>query len=160
MQFSQQPKGKPMKKVAALKGRSIPQHLPAKAPKRTGKRGIGPKDDPLEGLTTTIKAVRASGVAEIRGEKVTEPKEPKKPRQARLPQMEEPAIEALEALAESYDESMKEGWAHLEKADVAKKALLAEMEKLGKTKYVHGRIEIEIKPEGKKIKIKVKGNKE
>lgn len=106
--------------------------LPSKAPKRTGKRGIGPKPDPVE-----VEA-------------------PKKPRQARLPQMEDPAIEELESAAEEYANIRDRRMALTTDEVACKEELLALMEKHEKTHYRHAGVEVDVVVESKKVKVRIK----
>ena len=70
--------------------------LPKTAPRRSGRRGIGPV--PIDEVKDFSKPVKKDLEAEL----LETPETPRKPKQARLPEMEDSLIEGLESLAESY----------------------------------------------------------
>jgi hypothetical protein len=116
------------------------QHaLPKRPPKRTGRRGIGPKLDPAEDFGNPVKA-----------------EEPKKPRQARLPEMQDPQIEELEAKAEAYAEVRDQRMALTPEENRLKTELLGLMKKHGKTSYVHDGYDIKVIVESEKVRVRVK----
>jgi len=110
-------------------------HLPTRAPRRSGKRGIGPLEPPVE-------------------------PQAKKPRQARLPEMEDPEIEELEGLAENYAEIRDQRMALTPQEKKLKDDLHAAMKRHGKEKYVRDGIEIKIVHEQETVKVKVKKTSE
>lgn len=89
-------------------------------------------------------------------EMLTDPEAPKKPKQARLPQMEDPKIEELEYAAESYAEIRDQRLALTPQEKKLKDDLLAAMKRNGKQAYRRDGIEIEIIPEGEKVKVRIK----
>ena len=107
--------------------------LPSRAPKRTGKRGVGPAPD----------------AAEV-----------KKPRQARLPEMEDPVIEELEGLAETYAGVRDQRMALTPQEKKLKDDLHAAMKRHGKETYLRDGIEIKIVHESETVKVKVKKTSE
>ena len=113
-------------------GASLPKH----APKRTGRRGIGPRDEEAS------------------------PSDAKKPRQARLPEMEDPEIEELEGLAETYASIRDQRMALTPQEKKLKDDLHAAMKRHGKEKYLRDGIEIKIVHEQETVKVKVKKNSE
>jgi len=116
-------------------------HLPARAPKRTGKRGVRPLDA-AEDFETPVKK---------------EPEtETKKPRQARLPQMEDPEIEELESSAEDYADIRDQRMELTKEETRLKGELLGLMEKHGRTSYVHEGYDIKVIVESKKLKVRIK----
>jgi len=125
--------------------------LPKSAPKRSGKRGVGPKLDTVDDFD---KPVRSEAFAPHAEEK------PKKPRQARLPEMEDAAIEALEVLAESYA-SIRDQRQELTTEEVRlKNELLDAMHKENKTSYVHSGVEIRVIVEKEKVRVRIKREEE
>ena len=121
--------------------------LPKRAPKRTGKRGVGPKPDE-EVLEVSLSSESESGAGT------------KKPRQARLPQMEDAEIEELESAALDYAEIRDERQLLTPKEVEAKEKLLSLMKAHDKQTYRHGNIEITRIVEKEKIKVKVSREKE
>ena len=103
-------------------------------PKRSGKRGIGPKED------AALEVV--------------------KPAQARLPEMDDPEIEELERLAESYAKIRDERQALTSEEVRLKNTLLAVMHSYKRTSYVHAGIEIKIVFEKEKVKVRVSREKD
>ena len=110
----------------------IERKLPKQAPKRSGKRGIGPAPE----------------------------KEESKPKQPRLPSMEDARIEALEAGAEEYVSARDERMALTEVEVEAKNKLLRLMHEHNKTAYKHNGYEIRVVAESEKLKVKVKKDDE
>lgn len=113
--------------------------LPRHAPKRTGRRGIGPAGE----------ALRPPG---------DEP--PKKPRQARLPQMEDSRIEALEAKAEEYADVRDQRMALTPQEKKLKDDLLALMKANNKERYFRDGIEIKVVHEHESVKVRLKKTEE
>lgn len=89
-------------------------------------------------------------------ELLTDPEAPKKPKQARLPQMDDPQIEELESLAESYADVRDQRLALTPQEKKLKDDLLAAMKRNHKQLYRRDGIEIEIVPEGEKVKVRLK----
>jgi hypothetical protein len=112
--------------------------LPKHAPRKTGKRGVGPAPEPPE---VTVEA-------------------DKKPRQARLPGVEDPEIEELESAALDYAEIRDQRQLLTPKEVEAKEKLLSLMKAHDKQTYRHGNIEITRIVEKEKIKVKVSKEKE
>lgn len=116
-------------------------HLPTRAPKRTGKRGVRPLDA-AEDFETPVKK---------------EPEaETKKPRQARLPQMEDPQIEDLESSAEDYADIRDQRMELTKEETRLKGELLGLMKKHGRTSYVHDGYDIKVIVESEKLKVRIK----
>jgi len=117
-------------------------HLPSKrnAPRRSGRRGIGPVDE---------------------AEKRVEEAIAKGPKQKQFAGMEDERIEELESAAEFYAELRDKRQALTAQEVPAKKRLLDFMHANHKTHYKHGEIEIEVitKKESVRVTIgKAKGN--
>jgi hypothetical protein len=112
-------------------------------PRKSGKRGIGPKPDP-EDLAPGAEVLET-------------PETPrKKPRQARLPQMEDPQIEELEGSAENYADIRDQRMELTKEETAAKDELLGLMKKHGKTSYVHDGYDIKVIVESEKLKVRIK----
>jgi hypothetical protein len=107
--------------------------LPKRAPRKSGRRGIGPPPETDESSET-----------------------PKKPRQARLPGIEDPEIEELEAAAESYADVRDQRMALTPVEAKHKEDLLALMHKHEKKSYVHGNIDIKVVVESEKVRVRIK----
>jgi hypothetical protein len=80
----------------------------------------------------------------------------KGPRQTSLPGMEDRKITALDNAALSYDEIKKQRMALTEQEVEAKELVRSMMHKQGKTTYKHNGIQIDLVPEGEKVKVKIK----
>jgi hypothetical protein len=113
--------------------KSAKGHLPKTAPKRTGKRGVGPLD-PEEDFDQPVR----------------------KPRQARLPEMEDPAIEELEAKAEQYASIRDQRIALNAQEKPLKDGLLDLMKKNKKTHYHRDGVSIDIVTEKETVRVKIK----
>ena len=100
--------------------------LPKHAPKRTGKRGIGPVDD-----------------------------DAKPAKQKRLPGMEDPAIEELEDAAKEYAGLRDHRMRLTEQESAMKESLLGLMKKHSKETYRHDGVEIRIVHEEETVKVKL-----
>ena len=118
--------------------------LPKHRPKRTGKAGIGPKEDAPAGELLTAP-----------GEE-----KPKKPRQARLPDMEDPQIEALESKAEEYADIRDQRMALTPQEKKLKNDLLALMKANNKERYFRDGIEIRVVHESETVKVRLKKTEE
>ena len=130
----------PKRKAKSYMKSSLPKHRP----KRTGKAGIGPKEDAPAGELLTAP-----------GEE-----KPKKPRQARLPEMDDPEIEELEAAAQDYAEIRDERMALTPREKKLKDDLLAAMIRHNREKYVRGNIEIKVVREAATVKVRIKKTSE
>src|SRR5438105_1334879 len=90
--------------MAVAKKKSKSHDLPSKPPKRTGKKGIQPRE--LSGDLVEQDAARSAGeevVVVEEQELLRTPENAKKSRrQPRLPAMEDPEIEDLEEAAKDY----------------------------------------------------------
>jgi hypothetical protein len=138
---------KPAKRKAAAKA-SLPKH----APKRTGKKGIGPAPDKSDDLPELDSVGRP-----IEQEQLETPDTPKrKPRQPRLPTMQDPEIEELETAAEAYADVRDQRMELTLQEVQLKEELLKLMESHGKTSYVHDGYDIKVVMEAKKVKVKIK----
>jgi hypothetical protein len=84
----------------------------------------------------------------------------KKPKQDRLPGTEDAAIAELESAAESYAETRDERVALLAEEVEQKAQLLALMHKFKRTHYEHNGVEVDVVPEGEKLKVKIRKPKE
>ena len=80
----------------------------------------------------------------------------KSPRQKALPGMEDRKISALDNAAIDYDDVKKQRMALIEQEVEAKELVRTLMHKEGKTKYKHNGIEIDLVPEGEKVKVRIK----
>jgi hypothetical protein len=136
------------------KKKSPAAHLPKHSPRKTGKRGIGPRDD-AEPLET---AAAPQETQESEEEQLITPQTPKKarkPRQPRLPEMEDPAIEELESAAEEYASVRDRRMALTEDEVAVKEELLDLMHRHNKTKYFHNGVEIRVVPSDETVKVKI-----
>ena len=128
--------------------------LPKVAPKRTGKRGVGPKHEPEEEATEPLNASSENGTTEKpKGEPLDSEK---KPRQARLPEMQDPEIEELEAAAEEYASIRDQRMALNEEEHELKMNLLNLMHQHNKKKYIHEGVEIRVVVSDETVKVKIK----
>jgi len=123
--------------------------LPKRAPRKSGRRGIGPP--PLDAKEDFENPVKQEPEAEL----LVTPDNPKKPKQQRLPSMEDAKIEALESLAESYAE-IRDRRQELTTEEVRlKKELLDAMHAEHKTDYVHAGVEIHVIVEKEKVRVRI-----
>lgn len=106
--------------------KSVEDHLPKRAPKKSGKRGIGPAHDPDHGKTS------------------------------RLPGMEDAAIEDLENAAREYANLRDNRLQVLKDEVAVKEDLLLLMKSHHKEKYTHDGIEIRLVHEKENVKVKIK----
>jgi len=116
--------------------------LPKRAPRKSGRRGIGPKEEVESGESET-------GEVSV-----------SKPRQGRLAGMEDAKIEEIEAAAESYAEIRDRRQALTAEEVPAKKKLLELMHANEKTSYHHNGIEVKVVVEKEKVKVKIKKDSE
>jgi len=117
-------------------------HLPTKAPRKSGKRGIGPKPDEEDGKELLSDANKRRG------------------KTGRLPGLEDPAIEELEDTARDYA-NLRDDRMHLTTKEVeAKETLLGLMKKHKKETYNHDGIEVKITHEKESVKVRIKKEKD
>jgi hypothetical protein len=139
--------------------------LPKPAPKKTGKKGVGPRE--FAGDLTEQDAARQEKESpkQPEGEPLKVPpaegeRAKKSPRQRRLPEMEDPKIEELESAAEEYADVRDQRMALTPDETRLKKELLDLMHKHGKTSYVHKNIDIKVIVESEKVKVRIKKEEE
>jgi hypothetical protein len=123
--------------------------LPKHAPKRTGKRGIAPRD------------VSGDARQEDEQELLKTPENAKKqPKQARLKGMEDPKIAELEVAAEEYAD-VRDRRMELTKEEVSTQGeLLRLMKKHGKTTYHHEGYDLKIVAEKEKVRVRIHKDKD
>jgi hypothetical protein len=155
------------------KTKAVEKHLPAVAPKKTGRAGIKPLDPvedfenptfvPPEPEPPTSEEVKEflDGAAATREKRAAKKKpeivkDPQKGKTERLPGMEDPAIEELEDCAREYANTRDDRMLLLGKEVELKEDLLNLMKKHKKTVYLHDGVEIKIVHEKEAIKVKVK----
>jgi hypothetical protein len=159
------------------KTKAVEKHLPAVAPKKTGRRGVRPVDyenpEPLppsdvvfvppEPEPPTSEEVKEflDGAAATREKRAAKKKpeivkDPQKGKTERLPGMQDPAIEELEDCAREYANTRDDRMLLLGKEVELKEDLLNLMKKHKKTVYLHDGVEIKIVHEKEAIKVKVK----
>lgn len=149
------------------------KHLPTKAPKKTGQRGIKPLDPvedfeaptfvPPEPEPPTSEEVKefldgAAATREKRKEKVKKPqvvKDPQRGKTERLPGMEDSAIEDLEDCAREYANTRDDRMYLLEKEVEMKEKLLDLMKKNKKEFYKRDGVEVRLVHEKESVKVKV-----
>ncbi len=149
----------------------IEKHLPEKAPKRTGQRGIKPLD-PVEDFETPTRVPEPEpptseevkefldGAAATR-EKRNAKKKPEivkdqRGKTERLPGMQDNILEDLEDAAREYANTRDDRMLLLGKEVELKEELLNLMKKHKKMVYVRDGVEIKIVHEKEAIKVKVK----
>jgi len=128
--------------------------LPRTAPRRSGRRGVGPV--PLDEAKDFNEPVKTEAAAEPQPELLETPETPRKPRQVRLPQMEDAKIEELEAAAENYADIRDQRMALTPEETRLKTDLLALMHTHGKTSYVHNGYDIKVVVESEKVRVRIK----
>jgi hypothetical protein len=129
-------------------------HLPKKAPKKTGKSGIGPKPDPAD----ESPAPPATAPASRKPELLVDAN--KRPKQSRLPTMEDAKIEELEDLAGDYA-AVRDKRQKLTLDEVELKQDLLDLMKANKKEtYLHNGIEIRVVHEKENVKVKIKKDKD
>lgn len=92
--------------------------------------------------------------------KKSKPKVKKSPRQEALPGLEDRGIKAIDTAAADYNDVKTQRIALLADEVSLKQELLTLMKRYKKSHYKHGTIEIDIKPEGEKIIVKIKDENE
>jgi hypothetical protein len=113
--------------------------LPAKAPKRTGRAGIGPKEDgPDREAPEPLEKVLAE------------------PKQKRLPTMEDNKLADLEAAAERYAEIRDRRMALTDEEVGLKASLLTIMKRHSKVSYKRDGIEVNIVVKDETVRVKIK----
>lgn len=143
--------------------KKIERHLPEKAPKKTGRSGIGPVPEP-DVPTSEEVAEFLDGAASTREKRQEKAKKGKKPeivrdpqrgKTERLPGMQDPEIEELEDAAREYANIRDDRVLLLGKEVELKEELLGMMKKHGKTVYIHDGVEIKLVHEKESVKVKV-----
>lgn len=138
--------------------KNVAEHLPEVAPKRSGKRGVGPVDVPPEPPVPTSEDVKEflDGVSSTREKRKTK-KAPIEmpPQDQRLPGMEDASIEELETAAKRYAVIRDKRMALTDQEVDQKDLLLTLMHRHGKKEYRHRGIFIKIVPEGEKVRVKI-----
>jgi hypothetical protein len=114
-------------------------HLPKKAPKKTGKKGIGPLDDEATKLTA-LKP---------------EPSSDRGKRQKELPGMENKHLEDLEETATDYAEVRDKRMALTRRETDLKDVLLTLMKRHEKTVYRVEEMEIRVVAKDETVKVKI-----
>jgi hypothetical protein len=149
--------------------KSVAEHLPEKAPKRTGRAGIKPLDPvedfesptrvPPEPEPPTSEEVKEflDGAAATREKRAAKkkPVEITVQTDQRLPGMEDAAIEELEDAAKRYAVVRDKRMALTDQEVDMKELLLTLMTRHGKKEYRHHGIEIKVVPEGAKVKVRI-----
>jgi hypothetical protein len=132
-------------------------HLPAKPPKKTGKRGPRPEPAQVSGDLVAQDEARTEkeNTEQPQGSALPE-SEKKKPRQGRLPTMEDPAIEELEDSAEEYADIRDQRMELTREESRLKDELLGLMKKHKKTSYVHDGFDIKVIVESEKLRVRIK----
>jgi hypothetical protein len=148
------------------------QHLPAKAPKRTGRAGVKPLD-PVEDFETPLRVPEpepptseevkefldgAAATREKRKEKAKKPqvvKDPQKGKTERLPGMDDAILEELEDAAREYANTRDDRMRLLEAEVELKASLLDLMKKNKKTFYKRDGITIQIVAKDETVKVKL-----
>jgi hypothetical protein len=92
--------------------------------------------------------------------KAAEPPKRKKEAPARLPGMADAAITELNQAALDYAEGRDERMEMTKREVELKTRLIGLLHKHGKTKYVYEDIEIELIPEGEKVRVRIHKEKE
>jgi hypothetical protein len=147
----------------------VEKHLPKTPPKKTGSRGIGPKEDgmPIPTKEEAKEMAAAMGfttaVADTReGRKKRAKREPElledaaRGKQARLPTMEDPVIEDLESAARLYADTRDKRMRLLDYEVQLKEDLLGLMVKNKKRRYVRDGVTIEIVAKEETVKVRIK----
>jgi hypothetical protein len=124
-------------------------HLPARPPRKSGKRGIGP-----------LEPDEKTRSAEPREAELLSDANKKRGKTGRLPGMEDPQIEELEDGAREYanirDDRMKLTTAEVD----AKAELLSLMKKHKKETYNHDGVEVKLVHEKESVKVRIKKDKD
>jgi len=124
-------------------------HLPKKAPKKTGKKGIGPLlVDEEATKSTASKPELLSDANKKRG------------KTRRLPGMEDPQIEELEDTAREYVNVRDDRMVLTREESGMKEKLLALMKKHSKRVYHHDGVEIKVVAEEETVKVRVVKDKD
>jgi len=113
--------------------------LPKRAPKKTGRRGVGPK--PLDDKQDFDKPTKQQLLKDAA-------------RQARLPGMEDTAIEEIETTARQYKSKQDKRIAILKQEVDLKNLLLGLLHQHGKSSYYRDGLAIDIVPTSEKVKVR------
>src|ERR1700687_2219790 len=155
-----------MTKKKAHRAADPADKLPKHPPRKTGKRGIGPRDLPGD-LVEQDKARQAAETPappEPEGELLETPDTPKpkrgRPRQTELPGMEDKHLEDLEDLARDYAGVRDERMALNRTESDLKGKLLDLMKKHGKKMYRVEEMEIRVVVTEEKVKVRILEEKE
>lgn len=128
--------------------KNVQDHLPKKAPKRSGKKGIGPLEDGKMAAAEPHEPELLSEANKKRG------------KTKRLPGLEDSEIEELEDSAREYA-NLRDDRMNLLKQEVAMKdSLLALMKKHSKRLYKHDGVEVKIVHEEETVRVKILKEKE
>ena len=155
-----------MTKKKAHRAADPADKLPKHPPKKTGRKGIGPRDLPGESLVEQDKARQTAEQpsAEPQGEILETPSTPKtkrgRPRQTELPGMEDKHLEDLEDLARDYAGVRDERMALNRTESDLKGKLLDLMKKHGKKMYRVEEMEIRVVVTEEKVKVRILEEKE
>ena len=126
-------------------------HLPTRAPKRTGKKGVGPLD-PKEDFEVPVKVEPAE--EKHKPELLSETNK-KRGKNKRLPGMEDAEIEDLEDAAREYANVRDDRMNLTREESSMKEKLLALMKKHKKEKYLHDGVEIKLVHEEETVKVRI-----
>jgi hypothetical protein len=119
--------------------------LPKRAPKKTGRRGVGPR--PLDDKEDFEKPTKHQLLKDAA-------------RQARLPGMEDTAIEEIETTARQYKSKQDRRIAILKEEVDLKNLLLQLLHRHGKKSYYRDGLDIQIVPTSEKVKVRFGVDKE
>jgi hypothetical protein len=131
-------------------------HLPAKAPKRTGKKGIGPLDE----KQAEEFALKPDPPAEKKKPELLSEANKKRGKTTRLPGMEDAEIEALEDAAKEYANVRDDRMNLTREESSLKETLLELMKKHKKEVYRHDGVEVKIVHEEETVRVKILKDKE
>jgi len=126
--------------------------LPRTAPRRSGRRGVGPV--PLDEGKDFNESVKTEAAAEPQPELLETPETPRG-KTKRLPGMEDAVIDELEDAAREYANVRDERMELTKSETVEKEKLLGLMKKHDKKIYRHEDIEIKVVPEGETVKVRI-----
>ena len=126
-------------------------HLPAKAPKKSGKRGIGPLD-PEKDFSEPVKQ---EPVPEKSKPELLSEANKKRGKTKRLPGMEDAEIEALEDAAKEYANVRDDRMNLTREESGLKETLLELMKKHKKEVYRHDGVEVKIVHEEETVRVKI-----
>ena len=121
-------------------------HLPKKAPKKTGRKGIGPLD-PEKDFDQPVKKERQPELLSEANKK--------RGKTSRLPTMEDSEIEELEDAAREYANVRDDRMNLTREESSMKEQLLALMKKHKKEKYLHDGVEVKLVHEEETVKVRI-----